>query len=237
MRVHISEVSEMATDCYIHYLTNIIINTQFVAAIMHAGPIPWDDDSDLIMEHEKMEQFIDACNDFEPVPGIRIKCVVHWNAVKMFAFPTEDDGISYEHPKNLRGYFDYARDVSQFKSPYIDVALFREDDDFVYELSPFKVESGVKIQKSLFYPARDYYFAGLTMPGPNISAASDRYDLTKCYTTRYNHRLEAHFISESRSSQEDLQMNCCELEAAGYPFVNFTLTGENENRTRGKKHK
>jgi hypothetical protein len=198
----------------------------FAGAIISGGPIPWDDDIDAAVFIENKKKFNDAFNSFE-LPSFggkgKVKCHEHWNALKLFV--TFDDGIDYRFTG-----VDYGFDKRDFRAPYIDVIMIKEDESSIFEVNPKGIHhpAQVKFAKGDFLSLREYYYGGLRLLGPSMSAFFNdtRYkvkgmqqqkETIECYAPFYNHRLERYFVDPKKV---DLSLDCCSLQRAGLPFVN-----------------
>jgi len=194
-----------------------------LGALVHGGPIPWDDDIDVAMPWQDRERLLAACQAARHSlhPTVTLVCKLWANAIKVFVRPrgvnssfvsrrkqhvNDTDPLAYVQP-HQKGYW----------SPYIDL--------FLYKMDPgrgrvVEVEAGTGAPRMSFsidhaFPLQSYYFAGLDVPGPSPALASARYDLRVCVSASFNHRLEQY----AAPAVHALRLDCCALARAGFPFV------------------
>ncbi|GMH77486.1 hypothetical protein TrLO_g11778 [Triparma laevis f. longispina] len=179
-----------------------------LGAMLHGGPIPWDDDIDVAIDYKHKSSFEKLCKN-RANRNVEIFCYKGWNAWKISAGKNEDDKTHWKH----EGY----------NSPYIDVFFvevrFYWWDPFgsyVRELRPdgSTAEQNFKVEE--FYPIEEYYYGGVHVKGPGRNVAK-RYELERCFSGEYNHRFEAFFADAVK--KEELEIDCCEMYQVGYPFM------------------
>lgn len=173
----------------------------FFGALVHGGPIPWDDDGDVIIHASHKDAFMAACQKHT-----LLSCVWHPTHIKAWI----------ETPESLRLPYPW-------KSPFIDVFLYREEKGTLLEVKPDGGGTPYLYPPGSFFPARKYYYAGLLLLGPQPSMASSRYNLDLCMAPRWNHRLEK--TSPYRGS---FTLDCCMLTPF-FPFVYRDGTLDNGN--------
>jgi hypothetical protein len=101
---------------------------------------------------------------------------------------------------------------SIWSSPYIDVFLYRRDQNVLYEVYPDLVAvSKIKFDMTQYFPSRLYFYAGTTLEASQPRMAMARYgDLSRCKMSDWNHRLK-HWV-------KSFEIDCCELRK------NFPMT-------------
>jgi len=169
-----------------------------LGAILHGGPIPWDDDVDMYLPYRKKNEFLMQCGRLSQelsFPNLTIKCVEGHNAVKLFISTV--DSMNTSRP---------------WQSPFVDIFSFVANNTHMYEVSPVG-----KLRKQVyslndFYPTQPYYFGGISVMGPRDVIPLRRYNPQKCILSSYHHRLE--IVSTYKGSKI---LNCCEL-AMFFPF-------------------
>jgi hypothetical protein len=171
-----------------------------LGALVHAGPIPWDDDVDAIMPFGAQEAFMKECARLRfagDLGGAVLICVRGHNAIKLSVI-TRDSQVT------LRGW----------ASPFVDVFLYETDDTHIYEVTPEGKPTAQRFHVSEYLPTRPYYFGGITVPGPREQIALRRYDTRRCVVSCFHHRLEA---NPSCKGKYDL---ACPRLAERFLFVN-----------------
>lgn len=232
-----------------------------LGALLHGGPIPWDDDVDMLIPHSKRAQFIDFCNKVGEVhPGARVECKDGFNSIKL-AVVTSDSAEVWDNP--------YAWIVSRAKVsmrhegrdwswhwPFLDIFTFDVKDGRVRELGPSGDPQEWSAPTSTYYPTKSWYFAGVLVSGLQDQAVMDRYDLNKCVLAEFDHEmgwssairpgwLGSNFVNHAVSLgiptdlaewlaakiRMGLALDCCRL-AARFPFGYNSTVLSNGNTSR-----
>ena len=164
-----------------------------LGAVLHGGPIPYDDDIDVVLPVQDMDPFLAKCESL----NIPISCHVAGNAIKMYIDMPEAKHAS-------------ARRVP-WTSPYVDIFLYTTVDDHIVETTPHGTKKPHKYELDVFFPLQVYYFGGIYLHGPNERVAYNRYDLQKCKLGRYNHRFELPIPVIGQDGRVSDDLDCCEL--------------------------
>jgi len=88
-----------------------------LGALTHGQPIPWDDDVDAFMDHDKKQVFYRLCkgDGLLVYPGVSLRCFVYKNAIKVWLYT---DGMDKETGPEIPWY-----------SPFLDVFLYKKRPD------------------------------------------------------------------------------------------------------------
>ncbi len=169
-----------------------------LASLIHAGPIPWDDDVDMLISHKAQSEFIEAIHNFntksktDGVPEL----VVHigHNALKI--------------------YFDCETVVStrlKWKWPFVDLGFYTLSHGVLQEVSPngnSKRYDGITMKEHYkvghFFPSELRYFGGVYLLFPNRYIAKNRYNFSRCFSSDHNHKLERATTS--------FEIDCCSMQ-------------------------
>jgi hypothetical protein len=186
-----------------------------LGALTHGQPIPWDDDADAFLDHDKKQAFYSLCqgDGLRVYPGVSLRCFDFKNAIKVWLYT---DGMAKETGSNIPWY-----------SPFLDLFLFQKKDGYLYEthrdgsISP----KAVKFAIADYFPTIPYYFGGITIMGPQSIIAEQRYNLTICRIGSWNHRREVHF----RRGQKTID---CRQFQNKLPFLTGDTITNGVNTTR-----
>lgn len=168
-----------------------------LGAIIHGGPIPFDDDVDLFLEFSKKDAFLQKCETLaEYYLGVALKCVVYVNSIKLSV-------IAEGSQKTWRGWY----------SPFVDIFLFRAQDGLFVEVSPQGHRRPYSFHIEDYFPTRPFYFGGLQIVGPKEVVSAKRYRLDICKVSTYDHRNEKWVVFNG-----SMEVDCCHL-SKHLPFV------------------
>ena len=190
MNVAIKIAAAINAKIYIHAGSHL-------GAIVHAGPIPWDDDVDLILPYTKKDAFLRQCRDMANFyPNISLKCMVGYNAIKLFIKTDNSQKTRY-----------------RWYSPFVDIFLFLIKNGKINEVSPSGKLENQSYSLENYFPTRPFYFGGIYVIGPHEKISVNRYNLSACKASQYLHKDE--ILSKYRG---DYFVDCCHLSKL-FPFV------------------
>jgi hypothetical protein len=184
--------SAVSADLYLHAGSHL-------GAILHGGPIPWDDDVDVFIQWDRQAAFMQMCNKLNRIhPDVVVKCFRLDLCVKLSLETKESHNTS-----------------RRWKSPFLDVFGYKMLGPRIVEVGTNGKNRVVRFQQANYFPVIPFYFGGITMLGPQKKVASTRYNFSRCVLPGYVHRLERNF------SMRIKQVDCDELREY-FPFHNGT---------------
>ena len=159
----------------------------------HHGPIPWDDDFDVIVNIDQ-KNMVNKALDTLKADYVLTKW--HGKEGRWKLYSKEDSKQTYEK-KNWRW-------------PFLDIFWFKENGTYIHD-----VLKGNDLSREHFYPLRKRPFGHLNIYAPcNVAAKLkvNKIDWNFCVSNRYNHRKEVYI-------KGPLAKVPCEKLYQYYPFV------------------
>ena len=178
-----------------------------LGGLLHAGPIPWDDDADMAMLHGARDAFVAAVRAYSaPDEAFRLRISLeHPNCLKVWIEDGSERTVRFTPPSAFVRRLGWG---GVWGWPFVDVFFLEAAGGLVYEVN---AHSGVRREQVFdqrdFFPARLGYFGGTLIDFPGDGVARRRYDFTKCYTGQWLHVRE----TESNTKR---QVDCCAMKAS-----------------------
>ena len=189
-----------------------------LGALLHGQPLPWDDDSDMVMDYRYTDAFLKLCSSYnnkktqQPLlttpTRVELHCTQDVGSIKVW--------LQYE------GMVKETGDHKEQWSTFLDLFLMKTTENgILQEVSPKGKARTMQFRMEDFYPTRPYYFGGILVEGPHPRIATNRYRLNNCILALYNHRRE-HNAKFSGSKCLD-----CQALYQLFPFANANVTQVN----------
>ena len=178
-----------------------LIAGSHLGAGLHGGPIPWDDDADIIIDFRKKESFVNAIESFTFENRKIFGIYQGTNALKMWII---DPSYTPLFDPDLTDNAVFVR------YPYLDIFSFKMNQ--IVETGRRKLPRK-SWDDEIFDRIRLYFFGGIMLPGLPWDAAPIHYNVSKCIVAASSHR--GRFSTYNRHHGE---VFCCHLTKY-YPFV------------------
>ena len=159
-------------------LTYFLFAGSLLGSYRHHGPIPWDDDIDIIFDYSDKYKLRDALKSAEEKGYVLLT--------------PEGDLLEQE-----RAWKVYPRDtgrhvykISKYPHhwPFLDIFFFKGNSSHIYcDMS----DSNYTVARSCVFPLIRRPFGDMMLPAPcNPLKFLQEFDVQKCITTAWDHRLE-----------------------------------------------
>jgi len=185
-----------------------------LGAILHGQPMPWDDDSDMWMDFNKMKPFLEACDRFGgKVPlmtkpsRVELHCHKAFNAIKVWL---QYDGMKKQTSSSR-----------EWRSPFIDFFLFKITPNRIQEVNPNGKKRAIWFNIRDYFPTQPFYFGGIYLMGPPPRISESRYKVQNCVMGLWNHRIESR-IAQNKTDFNGC-LDCRKLHKV-FPFVYDSTT-------------
>lgn len=181
-------------------ITFFIFSGSLLGSFRHHGPIPWDDDIDVIINSTDQNRVFEALSRTDPVSFELF--TVHSDAPEDYTYQWKF------YPKSGERVF-----LKRYRTPYIDIFFFYENRTHIWNGSPYFVTTEVW-RKSLVFPLRRRQFGELMVPAPCNTEAflASNFEVSVCQSRDFSHTYDMHFLSSP------LRVPCERLHNL-YPFV------------------
>ena len=177
-----------------HNLTYVIDGGSLLGTYRHHGPIPWDDDFDVLVNIDQRDNISNALETLSPEYVVYKSGNFRDHRWKMYS--KEDSKQNYKTKK--------------WNWPFLDIFWYKDNGSHIHDI--FK-RNDLKIHD--FYPLRRRPFGYLNVYAPcNVSAKLkvNKIDWNMCVTSKFNHRKEV-WVKEKQIS-----IPCNKLHKY-FPFV------------------
>jgi hypothetical protein len=181
--VSMTTTAAMASTCMLRVvdivakqinMTWALIAGSHLGAGLHGGPIPWDDDTDIIIDITKKEAFVQGIESFQFENRTIFGIYQGTNALKMWI---QHPSYTPLYNPNTTTYFP--------RHPFLDIFSFKRNQ--IVEASR-RVLARKTWDESVFDHIRLYFFGGIMVPGLPWSAAATHYNTSKCIVAASSHR-------------------------------------------------
>lgn len=182
-------------------ITFFIFSGTLLGSLRHHGRIPWDDDIDVIINVTDKYRVIDALSGRRTTASFGLytgSSVSDRDYIYQWKFyPTEGHAV-------------FGR---SYRSPYVDVFFFYENETHIWNGSPSFRDSEIW-PKRLVFPLRRRPYGDVKVPAPcNVDAFLGRnFNASACRSRQFSHYFDLPLISRTVTVP-------CERLAHLYPFV------------------
>lgn len=224
----------------------VLLAGSHLGASLHGGPIPWDDDIDIMIDFEHKYKFLNYMQGLH-INGKAFTIRHMHNCIKLWIKSDKS------YPRTKRGWrwpfidiFSMQRATHTFDNGTTIEAVLEHDRRLVaaenlndLEEQELTMEDVVDVDRrhlskhfrgskmwavDEFYPLEEHFFGGLKVLTPNTGVLEKHYATDECIAGQWNHRKEI-------SSPHDgvvFRIDCCTL-SAHLPFQQRFFSNEDPN--------
>ena len=164
-------------------VTYFMYGGTLIGSIRHHGPIPWDDDLDVIMAYGDRSKAKAALSALSPdfklyKPAESQTSILQWKFYSASAV---------------------ARSLlpKPYRWPFVDIFFFNNNSTHIWDVEPEYLAASFVWPKSIIFPLTKRPFGSILAPSPcnSIEFVTNNYpgaDMAFCATPSFNHRLDIH---------------------------------------------
>jgi len=164
-------------------VTYFMYGGTLIGSVRHHGPIPWDDDLDVIMAYSDRSKAKSALSALSPdfelyTPAESQTSMFQW---KFYAASAVARSLM---PKAYRW-------------PFVDVFFYHENTSHIWDMEREYREAGFVWPKGITFPLKKRPFGSILAPAPcnSIEFVTTNYpgaETAQCAAPSFNHRLDVH---------------------------------------------
>jgi hypothetical protein len=162
-------------------LTFFLYSGSLIGSYRHHGMIPWDDDTDMMLNASQKARVRDVLQSLRPDYDLYTGGSDDMTETTQWKFYSNHLSTFIHRP---------------FKWPYIDIFFFREDVTHIWDEVP-RFSDDYKFRKDQVFPLTKRPFEDMMLPAPcdPHGVLKNNYDITVCRSRSFSHMMEMPMFS------------------------------------------